>query len=278
MSTLSDTCKITPMNQKIPCALTIAGSDSGGGAGIQADLKTFTAFGVFGMSVLTSITAQNTQSVLGINDLSPEFVELQIDAVLSDIGVDAVKTGMLSNEGIISVVAKKVKQYGIERLVIDPVMRAKGGDVLLRPEAEKALADELLPLAFIITPNLPEAEALSRMEISSVEGMREAARKIKSLGPQYVLVKGGHLEGTPESTDILYDGDYFYSFSSPRIETKNTHGTGCTYSSAICAGLAKGLYIMEAIGNAKNYVTEAIRRSFNLGKGHGPLNHMWKFE
>jgi phosphomethylpyrimidine kinase len=168
------------MTKKTPRALTIAGSDSGGGAGIQADLKTFTAFGVFGMSVLTSITAQNTQSVLGISDLSPEFVELQIDAVLSDIGVDAVKTGMLSNEAIISSVAKKTEQYGIEKLVIDPVMRAKGGDVLLRSEAERALIEKLLPLALIVTPNLPEAEALSGMEISSVEEMKQAAKKIKT--------------------------------------------------------------------------------------------------
>ncbi|HSE84068.1 MAG TPA: bifunctional hydroxymethylpyrimidine kinase/phosphomethylpyrimidine kinase [Thermodesulfobacteriota bacterium] len=266
------------MNQKIPRALTIAGSDSGGGAGIQADLKTFTAFGVFGMSVLTSITAQNTRAVLGIHDLPPEFVELQIDAVLNDIGADAVKTGMLSNEGIISVVAKKIKQFGIEKLVIDPVMRAKGGDALLRSEAEKALADQLLPLAFIVTPNLPEAEMLSGMKILSIEEMKEAAKKIRFLGPKYVLVKGGHLEGASESTDILYDGDYSYSFTSPRIKTKNTHGTGCTYSSAICAGLAKGLYITEAVAEAKTYVTEAIRRSLDVGKGHGPLNHFWKLE
>jgi hydroxymethylpyrimidine/phosphomethylpyrimidine kinase len=266
------------MNKKIPRALTIAGSDSGGGAGIQADLKTFTAFKVFGMSVLTSITAQNTQWVLGINDLPPEFVELQIDAVLSDIGVDAAKTGMLSNEAIVMTVANKFKQYGIEKLVVDPVMRAKSGDALLKREAEKALVKELLPLAFVVTPNLPEAEVLSGIQISSVENMKEAAKRIKALGPKYVLVKGGHLEWTPESTDILYDGKDFYDFSSLRIETKNTHGTGCTYSSAICAGLAKGLYLVEAIEKAKNYVTEAIRKSFNLGKGHGPLNHFWKFE
>ena len=173
MSTMPDTCKITPMSKQVPRALTIAGSDSGGGAGIQADLKTFTAFGVFGMSALTSITAQNTQSVLGINDLPAEFVELQIDAVLSDIGVDAVKTGMLSNEEIISAVAKKIEQYGVEKLVIDPVMRTKGGDTLLRKQAERALIENLLPLALIVTPNIPEAEALSGMEISSVNDMKE---------------------------------------------------------------------------------------------------------
>jgi hydroxymethylpyrimidine/phosphomethylpyrimidine kinase len=266
------------MSQQIPRALTIAGSDSGGGAGIQADLKTFTALKVFGMSVLTSITAQNTESVLGINDLPSDFVGLQIDAVMDDIGVDAAKTGMLSNAEIISVVAKKVKQYQIEKIVVDPVMRAKSGDALLRREAEKALVEELLPLAFIVTPNLPEAEALSGMKISSVEDMKEAAKKIKSFGPKYVLVKGGHLEWSKEAIDILYDGKEFYEFRAPRIETQNTHGTGCTYSAAICGSLAKGFDILESVKLAKEYVTGAIRKSFNLGTGHGPLNHFWKFE
>ncbi len=266
------------MSEKTPRALTIAGSDSGGGAGIQADLKTFTAFKVFGMSVLTSVTAQNTKSVLGIYDLPAEFVKLQIDAVVGDLGVDAAKTGMLSSEAIISVVAEKIKQYGIEKLVVDPVMRAKSGDALLKPESERVLIDRLLPLALIVTPNLPEAQAISGIRVLSIEDMREAAKGIKSLGPKYVLVKGGHLELTSESIDTLYDGKNFYDFSSPRIETKNTHGTGCTFSAAICAGLANGLDVIEAIRQAKYYVTEAIRRSFNLGKGHGPLNHFWKFE
>ncbi len=264
--------------KKIPRALTIAGSDSGGGAGIQADLKTFTAFQVFGMSALTSITAQSTDSVSGIYDLPPEFVKLQIDAVLGDIGADAAKTGMLSNEGIISAVAEKIIEYRIEKLVVDPVMRTKSGDMLLKRGAERALTRELLPLAFIVTPNLPEAEVLSGIEVSSTADIRESAKRIKSLGPRYVLLKGGHLEKTSESIDLLYDGEDFYNFSSPRIETINTHGTGCTYSAAICAGLANGLSAMEAIREAKNYVTGAIRKSFNLGKGHGPLNHFWKFE
>ena len=266
------------VSEKIPRALTIAGSDSGGGAGIQADLKTFTAFKVFGMSVLTSVTAQNTLSVSGIYDLPPDFVKLQIDAVLSDIGVDAVKTGMLSNEKIISAVAEKIKQYGIKNLVIDPVMRSKSGDALLRREAERALIEELLPLAFVVTPNIPEAEVLSGMKIQSIGDMREAAKRIKSLGPRYVLVKGGHLDLTSEAMDVLYDGTDFSDFPSQRIETKNTHGTGCTHSAAICAGLAKGLSAIDAIRQAKDYVTEAIRRSFNLGKGHGPLNHFWRLE
>jgi hydroxymethylpyrimidine/phosphomethylpyrimidine kinase len=264
--------------KKIPRALTIAGSDSGGGAGIQADIKTFTAFRVFGMSVLTSITAQNTESVSGIYDLPPELVKLQIDAVLSDIGADAAKTGMLSNESIISAVAEEIKKYRIKKLVVDPVMRAKSGDALLKRESERALTQELLPLAFIVTPNLPEAEVISGIKVSSIADMREAAKRIKSLGPRYVLVKGGHLESVSESMDVLYDGEGFYSFSSQRIETKNTHGTGCTYSAAICAGLANGLGAIEAIKQAKDYVTEAIKRSFNLGKGHGPLNHFWRFE
>ena len=269
---------LNSMSEKIPRALTIAGSDSGGGAGIQADLKTFTAFKVFGMSVLTSITAQNTESVSGIYDLPPDFVKLQIHAVLSDIGVDAVKTGMLSNEDIISAVAEKIKQYGIKKLVIDPVMRAKSGDTLLKPEAERALIEELLPLAYIVTPNLSEAGALSGIKVSSLEDMREAARRIKLIGCKFVLVKGGHLKWSHEAIDILYDGKKFHDFSSPRIKTKNTHGTGCTYSAAICAGLAKGLNAREAIRQAKDYVTEAIRNSFSLGNGHGPLNHFWRFE
>jgi hydroxymethylpyrimidine/phosphomethylpyrimidine kinase len=266
------------MGIRIPRALTIAGSDSGGGAGIQADLKTFTAFKVFGMSVLTSITAQNTQSVLGINDLPPDFVELQIDAVMTDIGVDAVKTGMLSNEAIISAVARKVKQYGIQRLVVDPVMRAKGGNALLRSEAERALIAEILPLALIVTPNIPEAEVLSGMTISSIEDMREAAKCIEFFGPEYVLVKGGHLESTEEAVDILYGRKEFYEFRAPRVHTKNTHGTGCTYSAAICGSLARGFDVVASVKKAKDYVTGAIIKSFSLGKGHGPLNHFWKFE
>jgi len=264
--------------ERIPKALTIAGSDSGGGAGIQADLKTFTAFRVFGMSVLTSITAQNTQSVRAIHDLPPDFVRMEIDAVVEDIGVDAAKTGMLSNEEIITVVAERIKHYGIRRLVVDPVMRAKSGDALLKKEAESALIERLLPLAYIVTPNLPEAEAISGMQISSPEDMKEAARKIASLDSKFVLVKGGHLEDVDEAVDVLFDGSSFYEFRSPRIATKNTHGTGCTYSAAICAGLAKGLDVMEAVGQAKKYVTEAIKRSFDLGRGHGPLNHFWRFE
>ncbi len=264
------------MTKVIPRALTIAGSDSGGGAGIQADLKTFTAFDVYGMSVITSLTAQNTLSVMGIRDTAPGFVELQIDAVIGDIGVDAVKTGMLSNERIVRSVATKIKHYGIEKLVVDPVMRSKGGDSLLSKKAEAALKDDLLPLAYIVTPNLSEAEMLSGIRVRSIEEMKQAAKEIKSLGPRNVLLKGGHLEPAEEAIDVLFDGNEFHMYRAPRIDTRNTHGTGCTYSAAICAGLAKGFHVLDAVEDAKEYVTQAIKHSFNLGKGHGPLNHFWK--
>lgn len=256
-------------------ALTIAGSDSGGGAGIQADLKTFTALGVYGMSVVTSITAQNTLGVSGIYDLPPEFVKSQLIAVLSDIGVDAVKTGMLSTTEIIEVVCQSLREYSVKRLVVDPVMRAKSGDRLLKPEAERALRSSLFPLAMLVTPNIPEAEALTGRQISTIEDMKECARIILDDGPQAVLVKGGHHEGIPAAIDILFDGRNFYAFVSPRIVTKNTHGTGCTFSAAIAAYLSRGEDLLEAVSQAKAYVTEAIRHSFSLGNGHGPLNHFW---
>ena len=227
------------MSQKVPRALTIAGSDSGGGAGIQADLKTFTALRVFGMSAVTSVTAQNTNSVLGIIDLSPEFIELQIDAVVNDIGVDAVKIGMLSTKDIVSSVAGRIIEHGLKKIVLDPVMVAKGGDILLNQEAQQTLIKELLPHTFIVTPNIPEAEVITGHEITSVEDMKEVAERIKLLGSENVLLKGGHLDKSLDAIDILYDGNDFYEFKTLRIDTKNTHGTGCTYSAAICAGLAK---------------------------------------
>lgn len=264
------------MSQIVPRALTIAGSDSGGGAGIQADLKTFTALRVFGMSAITSVTAQNTNSVLGINNLSPEFIELQIDAVVKDIGVDAVKIGMLSTKEIINSVATKIKEYGLKNIVLDPVMVAKGGESLLNPDAEETLVQELLPHATVLTPNIPEAEVISGLKILSVDDMKTAAQKIRTFGPDNVLLKGGHLDKSIDAVDILYDGTDFFEFKTLRIDTKNTHGTGCTYSAAICAGLAKGFSILEAVKEAKNYVTFAIENSFDIGKGHGPLNHFWK--
>lgn len=260
-------------------ALTIAGSDSGGGAGLQADLKTFAALGVYGMSAVTAITAQNTVGVQGVIELPAEFVGLQIDSVVTDIGVDAVKTGMLSNAEIISMVAGKVRQYNLPNLVVDPVMVAKSGDPLLREDARQALIEDLIPLAVVLTPNLHEARALTGMEIENLDTMKEAARAIHRLGVRNVVVKGGHLPGSDKSIDVLYDGENFTEFSAPRIQTKNTHGTGCTFASAIAAELAKGRSVQEAVRAAKAYLTMTLRASahLHLGQGHGPLNHLAEF-
>jgi len=252
--------------------LTIAGSDSGGGAGIQADLKTITALGGFGMSVITALTAQNTMGVHGIHEIPTDFIEKQFDAVATDIGVDAAKTGMLSSSEIMTVVAGKIEQYGIEKLVVDPVMVAKGGAMLIRQEAKQTLIDRLLPLAFVITPNIPEAEELTGMKIATVDDMNKAAEAIYRMGAKNVFLKGGHMSG--DALDILYDGTDFHQFVSERIDTKNTHGTGCTTSAAIATGLAQGMDVYEAVGRAKEYITAAIRSSFSIGSGHGPTNHM----
>lgn len=255
----------------LPRCLTIAGSDSGGGAGIQADLKTFAALGVYGMSALTAVTAQNTIGVQGVIELPAAFVGQQIDSVVSDIGVDAVKTGMLANAEIIAVVAEKARVYRWPALVIDPVMVAKSGDPLLHPAAQTALIELLLPLATIVTPNLPEARALTGMAIETVAEMEQAAQAIYRMGPRWVLVKGGHLQG--DSIDVLYDGVQYRYFTSPRIETCHTHGTGCTFASAIAAGLAKGLAVPDAVQAAKEYITLALRHAPGLGHGHGPVHH-----
>lgn len=264
------------MSQITPRALTIAGSDSGGGAGIQADLKTFTVLKVYGMSVITSVTAQNTTSVLGIKDLPPEFVELQIDAVIKDIGVDAVKIGMLSNKHIVELVAAKVIQYNLKNVVLDPVMVTSSGNALLNSDAIDTLIERLFPHMTVLTPNIAEAEVISGLEISTVEDMKVAAEKIKTFGSKWILIKGGHLDNLADAVDILYDGRTFLEFRAKRSDTKNTHGTGCTYSAAICAGLAKGFSVPESVKEAKDYVTLAIENSFNLGNGYGPLNHFWK--
>lgn len=257
--------------------LTIAGSDSGGGAGIQADLKTITALGGFGMSVITALTAQNTLGVHGIHEVPPDFIEKQFDAVATDIGVDAAKTGMLSSSEIMETVANKIEQYGIKKLVVDPVMVAKGGAMLIREEAKKTLIHRLLPLAFVITPNIPEAEELTGMKIVTVDEMEAAAHAIHRMGAANVFLKGGHLSGN--ALDILYDGSNFHQFSEERIDTKNTHGTGCTTSAAIATGLAQGMDVYAAVGRAKEYITAAIRSALPLGGGHGPTNHMaWVFE
>jgi hydroxymethylpyrimidine/phosphomethylpyrimidine kinase len=257
---------------KKPTAMSIAGSDSGGGAGIQADLKTFAALGVYGTSALTAVTAQNTLGVTAIHEVPTDVIAAQMDAILSDIGADAVKTGMLSSSDIIETVAQELQRQSIAQLVVDPVMVAKGGDRLLQEDAVEALKTRLLPLATVVTPNLPEAEVLTGITIRNTEDVRNAARAIVSMGAKSVVVKGGHLAGK-EALDIFYDGKGFREFSAPRIDTKNTHGTGCTLASAITAGLAKGLPLVEAVAQAKTYVTEAIRASLDIGSGHGPLDH-----
>lgn len=251
--------------------LTIAGSDSSGGAGIQADLKTITVLGGFGMSVVTALTAQNTLGVMGIHEVPAAFVAMQFDAVASDIGVDAAKTGMLSSVEILQVVAAKVKQYGIEKLVVDPVMVAKGGARLIHENAREALIRELIPLAYIVTPNIPEAEALSGIAIAGPKDMQTAAVIIHKQGARHVVVKGGHLSGA--AVDILYDGRRFHDFTTERIATGDTHGTGCTFSAAIATGLALGKSVREAVDAAKKYIQEAIRHAYRIGGGHGPTNH-----
>ena len=255
----------------VPKALTIAGSDSGGGAGIQADLKTFSAFRVFGTSVLTAITAQNSVGVHGVHEVPPAFVRAQIDAVLSDFGADAVKIGMLSSAPIIAAVAEGLAAHPHGPVVLDPVMIATSGDALLRPEASQAIVERLFPVAMVVTPNLHEAGALAGMSVTTEKEMEEAARRILALGARTVLVKGGHLKDS--ATDVLWDGTRFTRFEGMRIASTSTHGTGCTLSSAIAAGLALGRDLEPAIREAKAYVTAAIREGFQAGRGIGALRH-----
>ena len=250
--------------------LTIAGSDSGGGAGIQADLKAITLLGGYGMSVLTALTAQNTTGVQAIHEVPASFVAKQIDAVLSDIGADAIKTGMLANAEIIEVVAQKIRQYRMKKVVVDPVMVAKGGASLLRKEAEEALIKRLIPLALVVTPNLHESSVLTGFRIQSIEEMKKAARRIYQLGSRYVVVKGGHFKG--DAMDLLFDGKNYTEIGAPRIETKNTHGTGCTFASAIATLIARGDNVPEAVRKAKTFITMAIQSSLSIGKGTGPTN------
>jgi hydroxymethylpyrimidine/phosphomethylpyrimidine kinase len=255
----------------VPKALTVAGSDSGGGAGVQADLKTFTAFHVFGMSAITALTAQNSVGVHGVLNVEPAFVARQIDVVLDDFGADAVKIGMLSTAPIVEVVAERLRSRGQAFIVVDPVMIAKSGDPLLQPDARRALMRELLPLAHVVTPNLHEAAALADMPVTTEAEMEEAARRIAALGPRHVIVKGGHLKDS--ATDLLWDGRALTRFPAPRIESTSTHGTGCTFSSAIAAGLARGRALEDAVREAKAYVTAAIRGGFQAGRGVGALRH-----
>ena len=261
--------------RKVPVAMSIAGSDSGGGAGVQADMKTFSALGVYGASTLTAITAQNTVAVTAVHELPVELIAAQIDAVVTDIGVDAVKTGMLSSSAIVETVARELERHGIENLVVDPVMVAKSGDPLLRDEAVESVRTRLLPLAALVTPNVPEAETLTGLKIESDDDVREAARRIVAMGARTVVVKGGHRAGP--ATDLFFDGAEFTEFTSERFDTVNTHGTGCTFASAAAAGLAQGKPLLEAVAQAKEYVTEAIRNSYPLGRGHGPVHHFYRF-
>ncbi len=255
--------------------LTIAGSDSGGGAGIQADLKTFSARGVFGMSVITALTAQNTLGVQGVLDIEPAFVRQQIDAVMSDIGADVWKTGMLSSPAIVHTVAESARDYDVSRLVVDPVMVAKGGDSLLNEEAREAMLSVLLPLASVITPNHYEAEVLTGLSIETVDDMRRAAVALLKMGAQAVVVKGGHLPTTSDAIDIFTDGKQWVSLGVERVPTTNSHGTGCTFASCLAAELAKELSLLEAVLATKAYLTAALQRAdlLTIGEGHGPLDH-----
>jgi hydroxymethylpyrimidine/phosphomethylpyrimidine kinase len=256
-------------------ALTIAGSDSGAGAGIQADLKTFAALGVYGISAITAITAQNTVGVSAVFALSPKLVAAQIDAVTADIGAQAVKTGMLANQAIIDIVADKVEQHRFKNLVVDPVMVATSGDLLIKRNAVSTLRARLLPLAAVITPNIPEAEVLTGMELRTLIEIEEAARRIVKMGARSVIIKGGHSKGP--AVDIFFDGKVFAALKAQRIRTKNTHGTGCTFSAAIAARLAQGDRIDDAVRRAKTYITAAIRAGFTIGAGHSPVHHFFKF-
>lgn len=253
--------------------LTIAGSDSSGGAGIQADLKTFSAHGVFGMSVVTAVTAQNTQGVFGVQDISPDIIKGQIDAIFDDIQVDALKIGMVSQIETIETIAAGLKRHQAKNIVIDPVMVSKSGYHLLKPDAKDTLIKELLPLATIATPNIPEAEVITGLEIKSLKDMEKAALKIYEMGSENVLIKGGHR--ADDAIDILFDGQKIKHYKTQRIETKNTHGTGCTLSASLASNLANGLTPEIAVTESKDYITTAIKHSFSIGKGVGPTNHFY---
>jgi hydroxymethylpyrimidine/phosphomethylpyrimidine kinase len=259
----------------MPTALTIAGSDSGGGAGIQADLKTFAAHQVYGTSAVTAVTAQNTLGVTTWLAMPADLVTAQIEAIAADIGADAVKIGMLANAAIVEAVSAAIAELELPNVVVDPVMVAKGGDRLLDADAVDALRRELLPRAAIVTPNLPEAEALTGEAICDVAGMRAAARRLVAMGPRIAVVKGGHLTG-PESIDIVVGPDGELELRRPRQQTLSTHGTGCTLSSAIAANLARGLDWRAAISDAREYLDGALRHAIPIGRGHGPLHHFWR--
>ena len=256
--------------------LTIATSDSGGGAGTQADLKAIEAHGVFGASVIVALTAQNTRAVTDIFEVPLAFIEAQFDAVLDDIAIDAAKTGMLFSSPIIELVARKVAERDLRPFVVDPVMVSKSGATLLQDEAIATLREKLLPRATLVTPNAHEAAQLTGQdELRTEADAREAARAVHAMGAQAVLVKGGHLAGEDEAVDVLFDGAHVHTFAAPRLDTPHTHGTGCTYASAIAANLARGLALREAVARAKRYVTAAIRHGWPLGGGYGPTDHFY---
>lgn len=255
--------------------MTIAGSDSSGGAGIQADLKTFAAMGVYGTSAVTAITAQSTLGVHRVQAMAPDLVAAQIDAVMDDIGADAVKTGMLPSAGIVEIVADRVRERSLANLVVDPVIRAGSGEPLLSKEALVTLRDTLLPLALVVTPNLAEAAALTGEEVRDFKGMRAAAAKIAAMGAKNVVVTGGHLEGP--AVDLLFDGSEYHELAAPRVDTANTHGSGCTFAAAIAASLAKGLDVRQAVVTAKAFVTKALQQSYAVGKGSGPVHQFFRY-
>lgn len=266
-----------PYKNQIKTCLSVAGSDSGGCAGIQADIKTMSACGVFAMTAITSVTSQNTIGVTYVEGLSPVSVETQMEAVLSDIGADGVKSGMLYSKEIIETVGNVIKKYKIEKYVLDPVMVAASGARLLKDDAVNTLKQKLMSLSLLITPNIPEAEALTGVKITTEEDIKNACKILFQMGTKNVLIKGGHMEGA-YATDVLFDGSNFHYFSTPRVDTKNIHGSGCSYASAITAYLAQGFDMIKAIQKAKDYIQGAISAGvcFNIGKGNGPLHHFYK--
>ncbi|MHB1193381.1 MAG: bifunctional hydroxymethylpyrimidine kinase/phosphomethylpyrimidine kinase [Longimicrobiales bacterium] len=264
------------MAEPRPIALTIAGSDSGGGAGIQADLKTFQAFGVFGTSAITAITAQNTLGVTAVHAVPLDVVRAQIDAVVTDLPPAALKTGMLATAELVRTVAAAIRRHGLTRYVLDPVMVSTSGHRLLDEDAEATLVRELLPLAALVTPNLHEARILTGEEVASLEDMRRAAQALVGMGAGAALLKGGHLDG--DAVDLLWDGAEERIWRKPRLATRNTHGTGCTLSAAVAAGLARGLPLADATDRAVRWVAKAIETAPGLGAGHGPVNHFFPTE
>ena len=268
------------MTRRVPSVMTIAGSDSGAGAGIQADLKTFAAMGTFGTSAITAITAQNTQAVLDVFALPPALVAAQIDAIVSDIGADVTKTGMLANADIVNVVVAKVEEHGLRPLVVDPVMVSSSGDRLFEEDAVDAIRDRLLPLATVLTPNLLEAEVLLDRKLASWDDIRNGAKELVEMGAGAVVITGGHAAVAASkgaATDFLCDDAGFHEYTTTRIETNNTHGTGCTFASAIAAALARGTDLRGSVAMAKAYVTKALQAAYPVGHGRGPVHHFFRF-